>query len=106
MGSRQHNFYNAAFQRAGFEDVAAQVQNLWLDGRRDEAASRVPNELVLKTNLLGSDEMVKDRIRAYRDAGITTLRLDPEGRDSSERLATLERAIGLVREVDAESQSP
>src|SRR4029453_8056956 len=53
MGSRQHNFYNDAFRRAGYEDVAREVQRLWLDGRREEAAARVPDELVLKNNLLG-----------------------------------------------------
>ena len=45
--------------------------------------------------------MVRERIRAYRDAGVTTLRLDPAGSDSAERLDTLGRAIDLVREVCA-----
>ncbi|MEX1254719.1 MAG: LLM class F420-dependent oxidoreductase [Dehalococcoidia bacterium] len=102
MGSREHNFYNAAFQRAGYEDVAQEAQRLWLDGKRDEAAELVPDELVLKTNLLGTDAMVKDRIRVYRDAGVTTLRVDPEGRTPTERLDTLARAIDLVKAVDAE----
>ena len=56
MGSRQHNFYNDAYRRAGYVDAAAEVQRLWLDGRRDEATARVPDELVLKTNLLGTDD--------------------------------------------------
>lgn len=99
MGSRRHNFYNAAYRRAGYEDVATEVQNLWLEGRRDEAAARVPDELVLKTNLLGGDAMVKDRILAFRDAGITTLRVDPQGENLGQRLATLERVLHLVRSV-------
>jgi F420-dependent oxidoreductase-like protein len=102
MGSRQHNFYNAAFRRAGYEDVAVEVQNLWLDGKRKEASARVPDEMILKTNLLGTDAMVKDRIRAYRDAGVTTLRLGPEGDTPQERLTTLERVVGLVNAVNAE----
>lgn len=102
MGSRQHNFYNAAFRRAGYKDVAVEVQNLWLDGRREEAAARVPDELVLQTNLLGTEEMVKERIRAYRDAGVTTLRVDPASRSVSERLETLGRVVDLVRAVSAE----
>ncbi|MCH7697419.1 MAG: LLM class flavin-dependent oxidoreductase [Chloroflexi bacterium] len=102
MGSREHNFYNRAFQRAGYKDVAIEVQNLWLDGNRDEARERVPDEMVLKTNLLGTEEMVKDRIRAYRDAGVTTLRVDPAGRDMKERLDTLGRLIECVKAVSEE----
>lgn len=101
MGSRKHNYYNAAFRRAGYEDVAIDVQNLWLEGRRDEAAALVPDELVLKTNLLGDDAMVKERILAYRDAGITTLRVDPQGEDLGQRLTTLEHVLDLARSVGA-----
>ncbi len=102
MGSRRHNFYNAAFRRAGYEEVAAEVQNLWLDGKRDEAAARVPDEIVLRTNLLGTEAMVKDRIRAYRDAGVTTLRVGPAGDSLHERLETLGRAVSLVNTVNDE----
>ena len=106
MGSRQHNFYNAAFRRAGYEDAAEEVQALWLDRKRLEAAERVPDEMVLQTNLLGTDDMVKDRVRAYRDAGVTTLRVDPVGADPRERLETLERLVDLVKAVDAEKAAP
>lgn len=102
MGSRQHNFYNAAFRRAGYEDIAIDVQNLWLDGNRQEAAARVPDELVLKTNLLGTEEMVKERIRAYRNSGVTTLRVEPQGEGLDGRLETLGRIVDLVRVVAAE----
>ena len=103
MGSREHNFYNMAYQRAGYQDIALEVQRLWLDGRRDEAASLVPDEIVLQTNLLGTDEHVRQRIRAYRDAGVTTVRVDPEGRGLNERLETLGRFMGLLAEVNAEA---
>src|SRR5262245_60804160 len=86
MGSRRHNFYNDAFRRAGYADAAAEVQRLWLDGRRDDATARVPDELVLKTNLLGTEAMVKDRLRAYRAAGVTTLRVEPDGATLDARL--------------------
>jgi F420-dependent oxidoreductase-like protein len=102
MGSRQQNFYNAAFRRAGYEDACEEVQRLWLDGRRDEAIARVPDALVIQTTLLGDDESVRARVRAYRDAGITTLRLQPEGRSLDERLTTLARGLELVAEVAAE----
>jgi F420-dependent oxidoreductase-like protein len=103
MGSRRHNFYNAAFQRAGYEDVARRAQALWLDGKRDEAAALVPDEMVVRTNLLGTESMVRDRIRAYRDAGVTTLRVEPDGKTLDERLTTLARAIELLTEVSAET---
>ncbi len=106
MGSRQHNFYNAAFRRAGYDGACEEIQQLWLDGKRDEAIARVPDELVAQTTLLGDDDHVKSRIRAYRDSGITTLRLQPEGSTVDERLATLARGLDLVREVDAEAPTP
>jgi F420-dependent oxidoreductase-like protein len=97
MGSRQHNFYNDAYKRAGYTDVALEVQRLWLDGRRDEATARVPDELVLKTNLLGTDAMVRRRLELYRDAGVTTLRVEPAGETLEARLTTLGRLLDLVR---------
>ncbi len=97
MGSRQHNFYNDAYRRAGYEDVAVEVQRLWLEGRREEAAARVPDELVLKTNLLGTEAMVRARLQAYRQAGITTLRVEPAGEGLEARLKTLGRLLDLIR---------
>jgi F420-dependent oxidoreductase-like protein len=96
MGSRQHNFYNDAFKRAGYPDAALEVQRLWLDGKRDEATARVPDELALKANLLGTEPMVRERVQAYRRAGITTLRVDPAGSTLAARLATLGRLMDLV----------
>ena len=98
MGSPRTNFYNTAFRRAGFEEACIEVQRLWVDGRREEAAKRVPEEMILRTNLLGTESMVRQRIRAYRDAGVDTLRIDPSGDDLSDRLDTLGRAIELVRQ--------
>jgi F420-dependent oxidoreductase-like protein len=102
MGSRRRNFYNDAYRRAGYAETAALVQRLWLEGRRDEAAAGVPDEIAVKTNLLGTEEMVRRRIRAYRAAGITSLRVEPEGTTLEQRLQTLGRFLDLVRAVDAE----
>jgi F420-dependent oxidoreductase-like protein len=99
MGSPQHNFYNAAYRRGEFAEVAERSQALWLEGRRDEAAACIPDEMVLAGNLLGTHDMVRERIARYRDVGISTLRLDPLGSTPEERLDTLGRAIELVREV-------
>jgi F420-dependent oxidoreductase-like protein len=99
MGSKEKNFYNAAFQRAGYEEEARAIQRKWLEGDRQTAASMVPDEMVLKTNMLGTDDMVRARMHAYKDAGVTTLRVDPEGRTLAERLETLGRAINIAKDV-------
>src|SRR5688572_19428824 len=101
MGSKDTNFYNAAFARQGFADDVAAVQDLWLAGRREEAAARVPLELGLKTNLLGTPAMVKDRLRLYRQAGITTLQAKLDG-DLQHKVDTLARLIDLVTEINQE----
>jgi F420-dependent oxidoreductase-like protein len=97
MGSAKTNFYNDAYKRGGFEDAATAVQRLWVEGKRAEAARRVPDEMVMQTTLLGTEAMVRERVRKYRDAGVNQLRLDPMGRDASERLDTLGRAVEIVQ---------
>ena len=99
MGSKKNNFYNDAISRAGFAEVATRVQDLWLEGKRDEAAAMIPDQLIKQSNLLGTNEMVLDRIRAYRDCGITTIRVAPEGQTLEERLNTLGRFMNLVAEL-------
>ena len=102
MGSRDQNFYNAAYSRQGYADAAKEVQRLWLEGRRDEAREAVPLELAQKVNLVGTDEMVKERLRVYRDIGIDQLYLQPHGDTIDERLETLGRVMDLVNDVNAE----
>lgn len=98
MGSAKTNFYNAAYQRGGFADVATEVQRLWQEGHREQAAAGIPDEMVLQSSLIGTEAMVRERIRKYRDVGIGTLRLEPLGESAGERLDTLGRALELVRE--------
>jgi hypothetical protein len=101
MGSKSANFYNAAFARQGYADDVEAVQALWLDGRRDEAAARVPHEIGFRTNLLGPPATVKERLRLYRDAGITSLQAKLDG-PPERRLDTLAQLLDLVAEVAAE----
>ncbi len=102
MGSRQHNFYNDVYQRAGYADMALEVQDLWFKKQREVAAARIPDELILKTNLIGTEEMVRERLRAHRHAGVNTLQVNPDGQTLDERLATLARLVELVKEINAE----
>jgi F420-dependent oxidoreductase-like protein len=103
MGSRQHNFYNDVFQRSGYAAVALEVQDLWFKKQREAATARIPDELVLKTNLIGTEEMVRERLRKYLHAGVNTLQVLPDGETLDERLATLARLVELVKEINAES---
>ena len=97
MGSATTNFYNAAYRRAGWSDVAEKVQSLWVGGDREAATRAVPDELVLATSLVGTRAMVAARIGAYRDAGMTTLRIGIRGRSRDERITNLEGDVELVR---------
>lgn len=97
MGSAKTNFYNEAFSRAGYEDDAKAVQSLWVDRKKEQAIARVPDEMVLKTNLIGTEAMVKERLEVYRQAGVTGLRLQTAGDDWKTRIDELEIANDLVK---------
>jgi F420-dependent oxidoreductase-like protein len=105
MGSKDRNFYNSAFARQGYGADVEAVQALWLAGRRDEAADRVPAEIGAKTNLIGTPAMVAERLRLYRDAGVTTLQVKLGG-DRSQQLDALTQLIELTAEVTAEPGRP
>lgn len=102
MGSATTNFYNQAFERQGFGDAVAEVQRLWLAGDRDAARAAVPTEIGLRTNLVGPDETIRDRLRQYRDCGVDALRVNPMGDTRDAHLAGLGRLLDLVRDVNDE----
>lgn len=83
----------------GYKEEALRVQSLWLEGRRAEAAEAVPDAMVQKTGIIGTEAMVRERIRNYQDAGVTTLRVDPAGATLDDKLLLLEKVIGMVRDV-------
>ncbi len=97
MGSAKTNFYNDAFCRAGYEDPAKEVQGLWVSGKRDDAIKAVPDEMVLMANLIGTQDMVKERLKAFEDSGVNTLRLGTGGTTWAERTAALEEAMDLIK---------
>ena len=101
MGSGAANFYNDAFARQGFGEEVRAVQQLWQAGRRDEAARLVPHAIGEKTNLLGTPAMIRERIRRYRDAGVSTLLLKLAG-PLPPRLTVLAQTIELTAEVNRE----
>ncbi|HEU0023587.1 MAG TPA: LLM class F420-dependent oxidoreductase [Thermoleophilaceae bacterium] len=85
MGSREKNFYNALVRRYGFEEAAQTVQDLYLDGKKDEAAAALPPELIDTVALVGPRDKVRDRLGVYRDAGVGTLIVAPIAFDAEER---------------------
>ena len=99
MGSAETNFYNDAFKRAGYAKDAIAIQKLWIDGKRQEAAQRVPDAMVTQFQALGDRAMVTERLRKYRDAGVTTLKLglDSAGPIGPARYALLEEIVDITR---------
>jgi F420-dependent oxidoreductase-like protein len=96
MGSREKNFYNALVSRYGFEEAAAKVQDLYLAGKKDEAAAALPAELIDTVALCGPRDRVKDRLAVYRDAGVGTLITSPIAFEFEERRAMLREFAELL----------
>ena len=97
MGSASSNFYNDAYSRQGWAEVAARVRERWQAGDRDGAAGLVTDEMVLATTLIGTEDMVRARLRTWRDVGVDTVRLYPAGDTLAARLDNLGRGIDLIR---------
>jgi F420-dependent oxidoreductase-like protein len=97
MGSASTNFYNDAYSRQGWGEVAALVRERWQAGDRNGAANLVTDEMVLATTLIGTEDMVRARLRVWQDTGVDTVRLYPAGDTPAARLDTLGRALDLIR---------
>ena len=93
MGAKGENFYNDLFGRYGWEEEAEKIQDLFLAGHREEATAAVPDEYLDLSMLCGDPETVRDRLRAYRDVGVTHLTVAPTGPDP---LGTIEQLKDLV----------
>ena len=96
MGARGKNFYNDLACRYGYEAEAKEIQDLYLDGKKDEAAAKVPDELLALTNLCGPEGWVKERIAAFKEAGVTTLNVTPVGDDPTGHHREAQGLVGLT----------
>lgn len=96
MGTRDNNYYHAAYRRGGWREAADEIQSLWLAGDRVGAAARVPAEMILKTNLFGDESMIRERLIAYARAGVTTLKVQPKAHNLEDRLIILGRLMDQV----------
>jgi F420-dependent oxidoreductase-like protein len=102
MGSREKNFYNRLVRSYGFEDAAREVQDLYLDGRPRDAAAALPDELLDLVGLIGPPERVRERLRAFRDAGVDTLIVQVMHGDAEERKRQLRQIAELNAQLDEE----
>ena len=96
MGARGANFYNDLAIGYGFADEAATVQELYLTGRKDEAAAALPDELVRGTALIGTESEVRARVDALLDAGVTTISVKPLAQSRGERIDQLEALRAML----------
>jgi F420-dependent oxidoreductase-like protein len=86
MGSRDRNFYNQLACRYGYEAEAKEIQDLYLDGKKQEAAAAVPEEFLRLTNLVGDEGWIRERLGIYKDAGVSVLNVIPIGAEPTELL--------------------
>ena len=87
------SFYNDLAVRYGYGQEAAEVQDLYLGGKKDEAAAQVPADWVLNSNLVGPPGFVKERVAAYKDSGVTMLQVNPVGPDAVRQIEQLRKLV-------------
>jgi len=98
MGAPGRNFYTDLAERFGFGDEAAKVQELYLSGNRDAAASAVPEQLVRGVSLVGSRAEVAERLRAFRASGVTEVNVVPLAASLDRRLQDVAALAELARQ--------
>lgn len=96
MGAKGKNFYHALATKYGYGPQADRIQELYLSGDKEGAAKVVPDELVRDVNLIGSPGFVKERVAAFREAGVTTLTVAPIAGTTAERVKLIEELRGLI----------
>jgi alkanesulfonate monooxygenase SsuD/methylene tetrahydromethanopterin reductase-like flavin-dependent oxidoreductase (luciferase family) len=99
MGSRDQNFYNRLVSTYGFEDAAKEVQDLYLAGRKSEAAMALPDALIDSVSIVGPREQARERIRAFQAAGVDTLIVSPMAMDNESRKEQLRLVAELAGEL-------
>ena len=90
MGARGKNFYNDLACRYGFEEAAKKIQDLYLDGKKNEAMAAVPDQLADEVSLVGPKERIRDRLQAWRESNVTTLNVGTMQIEALRTLAELQ----------------
>jgi len=96
MGARGKNFYNDTFASFGYEAEAAEIQDLYLGGKKKEAEAKIPQSFIDSMSLVGPKEFVRDRLAAYKEAGVTGLNVQLFGSTPKEKIQTLESLRALL----------
>lgn len=99
MGARGRNFYNDLAVRYGFADAAKEVQDLYLAGKKAEAAMAVPQELVDGTALVGPASHIKERVAAMAEVGVNVLAVMPVGGDHSAIVKQFEQIKQIIADL-------
>ncbi|MET7442344.1 LLM class flavin-dependent oxidoreductase, partial [Streptomyces sp. NPDC005568] len=89
MGAPGKNFYNDLAVAYGYEKEAALIQELYLSGRKREAEAAVPDEFCELMSLCGPESYVRERVEAFREAGVTMLNVTPVGEEPAKLVETV-----------------
>ena len=87
MGAKDQNFHKMVFDRMGYEAVSQKVQELYLEGRKDEATELIPDDLVDDMHIIGTEGEVRERAAAWQETGVTTLLLSCRSADEVRQIA-------------------
>ncbi len=93
MGARGKNFYNDIARSYGYEREAVDVQDLYLDGKKEAAAASLPGEWLELSNLVGPKSYIKERVAAFREAGVTVLSVNPVGPNPVQQIELLREIV-------------
>lgn len=96
MGAKGKNFYNTLATNYGYGAEAEKIQDLYLAGKKEEAAAAVPAELLRAISLIGPESYVRERIAAFAEAGVTTLTVTPLAADAAGRVRLIEQVRALT----------
>ena len=99
MGARDKNFYNELFASYGYQKEAAEIQDLYLAGKKEDAAAAVPQSYLDETSLVGPEGFVRDRLTELAESGVNALNVALVGRSTAERVKTLDALRNLVEQI-------
>ena len=96
MGAKEKNFYNQVFRKYGYEKEAEVIQDLYLSGRKSEAEAAIPDSYLEATSLVGPQSFVRERLNAFKEAGVTSLNVSFLGTTTEERVRNCDKLANLI----------
>jgi F420-dependent oxidoreductase-like protein len=89
MGAKGQNYHTKLMARMGFEEEAYRIQDMFLEGKRDEAIAEVPEEFADEITLVGPPERIRDRLQAWEESPVTTISVSPRSPEELRQIAEL-----------------